>query len=166
MRDFQVEQIKQQAAKAPWPFPINDEDMGPWVFPKSPPKSNYVEPITIEKVVIIQEKDPNGKSLNETGAKADHGKSRAWLCLAGFSRALEEVAKVTTVGANKYTPNGWCDVPDAENRYMDAFARHMLALGKGEVFDNGVGGTHTKHLAQMIWNLLAVLELQERNEST
>jgi hypothetical protein len=111
------------------------------------------------------EKDPRGLAMNQPGAKADSGKVRAWLCLSGFSNALEQVAKVTTIGANKYTANGWVDVESASERYMDAFGRHMFSLGRGEIYDNGVGATGTKHLAQMIWNLLAVLELEERERS-
>ncbi len=109
------------------------------------------------------EADPNGKSAHEVGAKVDSGKNRAWLFTAGFANALSRVAEVTTKGAEKYTPNGWVEVPNAKERYMDAFARHMLYLGQGEVYDNGPGGTGCKHIAQMIWNLLAVLELEERN---
>jgi hypothetical protein len=75
---------------------------------------------------------------------------------------LEEVAKITTIGAKKYTPNGWTTVPDGEERYMDAFTRHMLALGQGEVLDDGPGGTGCMHKAGMIWNLLAALELELR----
>ena len=108
------------------------------------------------------EKDPGGKDLNSPGAKADAGKIQPWLMLSGFSRALEEVAKVTTVGAKKYTPNGWVEVPDGVDRYMQAFSRHMLDLGKGEIIDSGPGGTNCMHKAQMIWNLLASLELELR----
>lgn len=120
------------------------------------------EPFVPVTTQVLVEQDPNGRDLNAPGAKADSGKSRVWLCVAGFSRALEEVAKITTVGADKYTPNGWVEVPDAEKRYMDAFGRHMLALGRGEVFDTGPGGTGGYHKAQMIWNLLATLELELR----
>lgn len=110
------------------------------------------------------ETDPSGKDLNSPGAKADNGKARPWLMLAGFSNALAEVAKVTSLGAEKYTPNGWVDVPNAEDRYMDAFARHMLKLGQGQKYDTDPGGLGTHHMAQMIWNLLAVLELELRSE--
>lgn len=111
------------------------------------------------------EKDPNGFDLNTPGAKADAGKNRVWLFLAGFSNALEEVAKVTTVGANKYTPNGWVDVPEGQSRYMDAFGRHLLKLGAGEVFDEPPLGTGCYHKAAMIWNLLASFELELREKS-
>ena len=104
--------------------------------------------------------------LNQPGAKADAGKLRPWLVLGEFSNALEEVTKVGTAGAKKYTPKGWVTVPDAENRYMDAFGRHMLELGKGNKMDDGPTGVYTHHIANMIWNLLAVLELQLRNEKS
>jgi hypothetical protein len=116
------------------------------------------------KNITYIETDPNGKSLNEAGSKADAGKLRPWLVLGDFSNALEEVAKVGTTGAKKYTAHGWLTVPDGKDRYMDAFGRHMLQLGSGKVYDDGPNGIYTKHLAQMIWNLLAVLELEQREE--
>lgn len=109
----------------------------------------------------MTESDPFGTSQNSPGAKLDNGKPRVWLCLSGFSRAVDEVAKVTTVGAKKYTPSGWVSVPDGVNRYMDAFGRHMLKLGSGEVVDRD---TQCLHKAQMVWNLLASLELELRNK--
>lgn len=107
----------------------------------------------------IAEADPNGIAQHAPGAKLDAGKPRVWLCVAGFSRALAAVARVTTVGAAKYTPNGWAHVADGEARYMDAFGRHLLALGRGEQVDQD---TSCLHKAQMIWNLLASLELELR----
>ena len=69
------------------------------------------------------------------------------------------------VGSTNYTPNGWASVPNGEQRYMEGFARHMLAVGRGERIDNGPGGTGCLHKAQMIWNLLASLELELRREA-
>lgn len=120
----------------------------------------------LEMAAIIGEADPSGRPLNTPGAKADSGKVRPWLMMSGFARALEKVAEVTTKGAEKYTPNGWAEVPNGVDRYMEGFGRHMLKLGQGEVYDNGPNGIGTKHKAQMIWNLLASLELEEREEST
>ena len=111
------------------------------------------------------EKDPHGMDAHAPGAKLDAGKLRPWLCFAGFSRALEAVADVTTKGAVKYTPNGWAQVPDGQERYMEAFGRHLLDLGKGKVMDDGPNGTGCRHKAQMIWNLLASLELELRAEA-
>lgn len=110
----------------------------------------------------MEERDPNGLDAHVPGAKLDAGKPRVWLCIGGFSRALGEVAQVTTVGAAKYTPDGWKDVPGGVERYMDAFGRHQLALGRGERVDAGSGCLHK---AQMIWNLLASLELELRADA-
>lgn len=112
------------------------------------------------------EKDPNGLNQNSPGAKLDKGKLQPWLFFQGFAHALEQVARVTTVGAEKYTPNGWITVPDGQKRYMEAYMRHALKYAQGEIVDDGPSGTGCLHLAQMIWNLLAVLELQERECTT
>jgi hypothetical protein len=40
----------------------------------------------------------------------------------------------------------------------------MLKLGQGEILDDGVGGTNCYHKAQMVWNLLASLELELREK--
>lgn len=103
------------------------------------------------------EQDPYGNNPHTPGAKLDKGKPLAWTCLSGFSHALTAVTHVTTTGAEKYTPNGWKKVADGEQRYMEAFARHMMALGRGEQVDADTGCLHK---AQMIWNLLASLELE------
>lgn len=109
----------------------------------------------------MSEFDPGGLSPDVPGAKLDGGKPLPWLCISGFSRAIGEVSAVTTKGAAKYTPNGWMTVPGGEQRYMEAFGRHMLALGAGEIVDADTG---CRHKAQMIWNLLASLELEIRAE--
>lgn len=105
------------------------------------------------------EKDPSGLDQHAPGAKLDDGKLQPWLCFSGFSRALEEVVKVATVGAKKYTRNGWMHVENGQERYMEAFGRHMLKLSKGEIMDTD---TDVHHKAAMIWNLLASLELELR----
>jgi hypothetical protein len=108
----------------------------------------------------MNEIDPNGKDQHEAGAKLDAGKILPWLCISGFAHALTAVAVVTTKGARKYTPNGWTTVPNGQERYMEAFARHALALARGETVDQD---TQCLHKAQMIWNLLASLELELRD---
>lgn len=114
------------------------------------------------KLHAIEEADPYGRSPNEPGAKLDAGKPRVWLCVSGFAKALSEVAKVTTAGAVKYTPGGWATVPNGSERYMDAFGRHMLALGGGELVDADTGCSHK---AQACWNLLASLEMDMRTNN-
>jgi len=110
----------------------------------------------------MTEQDPNGKAANEAGAKLDHGKLRAGLVLGGFSRALTAVAEVGTFGANKYTDNGWIEVPDGHQRYTDAMYRHLLTEQKGEALDPESGLLHAAHAA---WNALARLDLLLRETS-
>lgn len=106
----------------------------------------------------MAEHDPHGKQPHEPGAKLDAGKNRLGLVLGGFSLALQEVGKVGTYGAQKYSDNGWLSVPDGEFRYMDAMFRHLLAP---EERDPDTGLLHAAHAA---WNALAVLELMLRGK--
>jgi len=101
------------------------------------------------------DRDPNGTPQHAPGAKLDAGKPRVGLALSGFSHALLEVAKVTTYGAEKYTPNGWVSVPNGVERYTDAMLRHYLA----ESVDQHDEESGLLHAAQVAWNALARLEL-------
>lgn len=107
------------------------------------------------------ESDPTGRSANDPGAKLDAGKNRLSLVLFGFSRALQEVGKVGTYGANKYTDNGWITVPDGERRYSDAMLRHLMKEAAGQECDEDTGLLHAAHTA---WNALARLDLMLRNK--
>lgn len=114
-------------------------------------------------LAMAQEADPTGRAQNAPGAKMDAGKLLPRLVLGEFAHALEAVAEVGTVGARKYTPKGWLSVPNGEERYAEAAMRHQLEVWKGNPVDNGPGGTGKLHKAQVIWNLLAELELELRN---
>lgn len=108
------------------------------------------------------ELDPNGTPANEPGAKLDAGKNRLGLVLGGFSRALQEVGKVGTFGANKYTDNGWMAVPGGVDRYTDAMFRHLLTESEGVTVDEQTGLLHAAHTA---WNALARLDLLLRSQA-
>ena len=108
------------------------------------------------------EADPNGKSPNEAGAKLDSGKNRLGLVICGFARALQEVGRVGTYGAHKYTDDGWVEVPDGERRYTDAMFRHIMREATGEKIDPETGLYHAAHAA---WNALARLDLALRETS-
>jgi hypothetical protein len=114
------------------------------------------------ELVVDGEADPSGVSANTPGAKLDSGKLRPRLVLGEFSRALTEVVKVGTKGAEKYSPRGWLSVPNGRERYAEAADRHQLKVNQGVTFDDGPGGTGERHKAQVIWNLLAELELELR----
>lgn len=107
------------------------------------------------------EKDPHGKDAHEPGAKLDAGKVRPHLVLSGFSRAILEVSKVGTYGANKYTDNGWMEVPNGISRYSEALLRHYFSEQSGEQNDPDTKLLHAAHAA---WNALARLELMLREQ--
>lgn len=109
-----------------------------------------------------READPNGYEANKPGAKLDAGKNRLGLVLGGFSRALQEVGEVGTVGAEKYTDNGWISVPNGIDRYTDAMYRHLFAESNGELVDEQTGLHHAAHAA---WNALARLDLILRQQA-
>lgn len=106
-----------------------------------------------------KQKDPNGLSAHQPGAKLDNGKPDASLLLM-FGRALAEVARVGTYGSNKYTRGGWQSVSDGVNRYTAAMLRHLLSENQG-IFD---GESGLRHASQVAWNALARLELILRKE--
>lgn len=97
----------------------------------------------------------------EKGIKLDNEKPRMDLVLGEFTRALEEVGKVGTFGANKYTDKGWIEVDNGIERYLSAMLRHYMKFRRGKQKDEESGLSHLSH---MVWNALAVLELYKRNE--
>ncbi len=107
-----------------------------------------------------RETDRYGKCQHEPGAKLDAGKNRLGLMLMGFAAALEEVGKVGTYGASKYSPNGWESVPDGVERYTDAMFQHLFAEKTEGPRDAATGFLHAAHAA---WNALARLELMIRD---
>ena len=109
-----------------------------------------------------KETDPNGLDPHASGAKLDAGKVKAALVMGAFSRALLEVCKVGTFGANKYSDNGWLQVPDGQARYDDAQMRHWLESHIGEDVDPD---SDLDHLAHEAWNALARLELKLREQN-
>jgi hypothetical protein len=75
--------------------------------------------------------------------------------------SLEEVVKVLTYGANKYSADNWKHVDDMENRYFDAAQRHMWAYRRGELRDPE-SGMH--HLAHAMCSLMFILETEMERE--
>lgn len=117
------------------------------------------ECIQCDTYVRLNEADPTGRKPSDPGAKLDAGKPKAAL-LRQVGLALLEVAKVLTIGAKKYSKNGWLDVPDGEERYDDAFWRHIL-YASTEAVDKDTGLPHD---VQETVNALFKLELRLRRE--
>lgn len=105
------------------------------------------------------EKDPTGLDSHAPGAKLDSGKVMCALVLGGFAPALMQVSEVGTLGAIKYSENGWLCVENGIRRYQDAMMRHLLKQLGGEDKDPDSGQLHAAHVA---WNALAVLTLMSR----
>lgn len=114
---------------------------------------NNTEPVNFATEIKGEWIEP---SEDKAGLKYDQGKPRLGLVFNGFSKALTEVGKVGTFGAEKYTPNGWVSVPNAQERYTDAMYRHLMSEQSGELWDKESNLFHAAHAA---WNALARLEL-------
>lgn len=80
----------------------------------------------------------------EKGIKFDQDKIRLDLVDPIF---IENVGRVLTFGAKKYSAYSWQAVDDAPNRYYAAAMRHLLAYKRGEQFDAESGLTHLSHAA-------------------
>lgn len=87
----------------------------------------------------------------QAGMKNDQEKNRLDLIEPEF---IESVGAVLTFGAEKYEPNNWQKVEDAENRYYAAAMRHLMAWRKGEKTDPESGLSHLDHVACNIMFLL------------
>ena len=70
---------------------------------------------------------------NEKGVKNDEDKLRYDLLPV---EVVEEVVKVLTYGAKKYTDDGWKEVPNLKERYYSALMRHIVAWRKGKKQDD------------------------------
>jgi hypothetical protein len=69
---------------------------------------------------------------------------------------LELLAKVLTVGAEKYGDNTWQTVPDGLDRYKAAMLRHYAAYCMGEEYDQETG---LPHMAHVVCNAVFILRL-------
>lgn len=104
----------------------------------------------------MSEHDPTGRKPGDPGAKLDAGKIRHTLIQRGFARALEQIAAVGTMGAQKYADDSWLEVPNGIERYTDAEYRHLKDEHTGQMYDPQSGLLHAAHHA---WNAVARLEL-------
>lgn len=78
----------------------------------------------------------------EIGRKFDNGKPMMSL-LPPY--AMEEIARVLTMGAKKYEIDNWKYVENGRQRYLDAMLRHINAYIKGEINDPEFGTHHLAH---------------------
>ena len=114
----------------------------------------------------------DGLDRKEMGAKLDLGKPLVYKGVLGyFPSALRAIAKLSETGAEKYQWNGWSAVDNAQERYLEADARHLFDLAdpnepdfdltydEAEFNDLEEGRLfYHHHLVAHAWNALAALE--------
>lgn len=76
---------------------------------------------------------------------------------------LEDVVKILTLGAQKYSRDNWKHLEDAERRYFSAAMRHMWARWRGEITDSESGLDHCAHA---ICCMFFMMQLQREKEFT
>ena len=109
--------------------------------------------ISLEEYIARMQADGPNISTKTLGVKFDKDKPK-WNLLPWDE--LEDVVHVLTFGAKKYAPDNWKFVDDANNRYMDAAMRHLVAHQQGETRDSESGESHIAHaiccLLFMLWH--------------
>lgn len=106
--------------------------------------------------------------------KADAGKPLWHLLVSkqGCATALASIVDVLTIavtpkdkGGKGYKPHSWRDVPEAKERYLSALYRHMDAINRGEIMDDGPDGTGKAHWDCVATNALFLRELHDEEIS-
>ena len=68
--------------------------------------------------------------------------------------AIEELAKIFTIGAIKYDSYNWLKGGMKTSTFIDSLKRHIAAFEKGEDIDPETGCHHMAHAA---WNALGIV---------
>lgn len=97
-------------------------------------------------------KDSGDRRKFKTGAVRDMSKGKGRMDLLPM-RALIEVSKIYEAGCEKYGERNW-EKGIPLHSYVDSAMRHLAKFM--------IGKRDEPHLRQAIWNLLCLLELQER----
>lgn len=96
------------------------------------------------------------------GLKFDAAKPR-WDLLPLSS--VEEIVKVLTFGASKYSDDNWQLVPEKERRYFAAALRHLQEWQSGNKIDKESGLPTLAHAACCLIFLIWTDQQKEQNES-
>lgn len=81
--------------------------------------------------------------MENKGLKYDQDKIRMELVPMS---SIENIAKILTYGAKKYSDNSWQELDNFWNRYKGALLRHLAAIDKGELNDSESGLPHIDHV--------------------
>jgi hypothetical protein len=91
------------------------------------------------------------QTTHNVGVKYDTGKPEYGLIPP---YALDEMVKVLTAGAQKYSADNWRKVDNGQVRYFNAMQRHVWAWKRGEHFDPETGLHHLAHAACCLYFLM------------
>jgi hypothetical protein len=98
---------------------------------------------------------PSATKESPQGIKYDKAKAMYSLIPP---RALHEVARNLTAGADKYPLDNWKKVQGARRRYYDALQRHLYAHSIGEIYDKESTQENILHLSAVVVNAMFLLE--------
>lgn len=101
------------------------------------------------------------KLEKDLGVKYDGGKLD-WSLLPVES--VEQVLEVLMFGAEKYAPDNWKHVDNAQTRYYNAALRHITAWKKGKKLDPETGKSHIAHATCCLLFLLHFEESEKLEE--
>lgn len=157
------ERMTERALKAAGAGSFEDKDRWQGQDPYYPPGPFVQVKSSNTKMVP---KPPETRHVPTQPIEAKKAKAPIADMLKDFHLAIERVALVTRYGNSQpgRSPGSWRDVPDFENEYRNAKARHAIG---GLVEDND-RESGIEHLAHDAWNALALLQfkLEKRGEST
>jgi hypothetical protein len=104
--------------------------------------------------------DPN--KTKGLGSKYDSGKLLFECFMGDLAPVIKGVVRVLTYGAVKYKRASWQSVPNAKQRYLDAFYRHMNEYHSGSHIDDE---SKLPHLYHAVCNLMFItwFEIKENN---
>ena len=91
--------------------------------------------------------------------KQDSKKADLSLLFRAFGPVLDDVARLTSFGEQKYSPLGWREQENGEARYISAAMRHISAHLSGTEIDEESGLPHLVHAA---WCTMAAQYLNDK----
>jgi hypothetical protein len=96
------------------------------------------------------------------GKKFDSAKPKMYLLPP---KAIVEVSKVLTFGAEKYDEENWRKLDNLQNRYTGGALRHLFAHLEGELKDPETGYSHLAHaMCCLLFKLEIELEEEHQEE--
>jgi hypothetical protein len=131
-------------------------------------------PVDLDEVVVVDEKDIAEKEFERlleeerqieeevVAMRYNEGKPQLGYLLH-YPHALEALVKVLEQGAVKYEALNWKKGNKPDSEYLDACMRHLFKHLTEGPHDADIG---VMHLAQAVWNLLTLIELNMQDVPT